>query len=97
MPKTVKDAAAALQKKGFQSRQSHHVFFHLVVDGRKTIISTKISHGEREIADSLLGMMARQIRLSRKQFNDLIDCPLSHSDYLKLLRVAGVIDRDGHP
>lgn len=89
MPKPAKDVAAGLLKKGFELRQNDHAFYHLFVDGKKTIVSTKISHGEREITDSLLGMMARQVKLTRKQFNDLVDCPLEFDEYVKLLRKAG--------
>lgn len=89
MPKPAKDVTAGLQHKGFQLRENDHSFFHLFVDGKKTIVSTKISHGEKEISDSLLGMMARQVKLTRRQFNDLVDCPLTLEEYVKLLRAAG--------
>lgn len=35
--------------------------------------------------------MARQVKLNRKQFLDLIDCPLSSEGYIDLLRAAGHI------
>jgi predicted RNA binding protein YcfA (HicA-like mRNA interferase family) len=92
MPKGAKDVAAGLEKKGFIPRQGDHTFYHLYVNGKKTIISTKISHGEREIGDKLLGMMARQVGLSKRDFIDLVDCPLASEEYLKLLRVAKKID-----
>lgn len=67
MPKAAKDVAAGLERKGFQLRDNDHSFYHLYVDGKKTMIFTKISHGEKEIHDSLLGAMARQVKLNRKQ------------------------------
>lgn len=85
MPKPVHAVSAALLKKGFQARSSHHTFYHLYVDGKKTLVFTKISHGEREISDSLLKLMARQLRLSRAEFIRLIECPLSAQEYLRLL------------
>lgn len=91
MPRPANDVASGLCKKGFESRENDHTFFHLYVDGRKSIIFTKISHGEKEIGDRLLAMMARQLRLSRKQFLDLIDCPLAKTQYVSLLRNAGVL------
>jgi len=33
--------------------------------------------------------MARQVSLTKKQFLDLVDCPLSREDYEKLLKAAG--------
>jgi hypothetical protein len=91
MPRPAKDVASGLQQKGFEPRNHHHTFFHLYVDGKKTIVSTKISHGEKEIGDKLLGIMARQVKLTRKQFLDLVDCPLSLSEYLRILQMAGNI------
>ena len=89
MPKPAKDVAAGLLRKGFVSKENDHTFYQLFVDGKKTIVSTKISHGEKEIFDPLLGMMARQLKLTRRQFNDLVDCPLEFEEYVKLLRASG--------
>src|SRR5690606_28100550 len=61
MPRPAKSVAAGLRQKGFQPRENDHTFYHLYVSGKKTIISTKISHGEKEIGDKLLGVMARQV------------------------------------
>jgi hypothetical protein len=91
MTRDAKEIGAGLKKKGFLPRENDHTFYHLFIDGRKTIISTKISHGEKEIGDKLLAMMGRQLRLSKRDFLALIDCPLSFEEYLKLLRDAGAI------
>lgn len=91
MPKKARDVIAGLTQKGFQAKENDHTFLHLFVDGRKTAVYTKVSHGEKEIGDKLLGLMARQIRLSRREFLDLIECPLSHDAYIVLLRNKGVV------
>jgi hypothetical protein len=91
MTKSAKDIAAGLLKKGFVARESDHTFYQLSVDGRKTVINTKISHGEKEIGDPLLGIMARQLRLSKRSFLELVDCPLSLLEYIRLLRENGHI------
>ncbi|HRP61922.1 MAG TPA: hypothetical protein PK400_01365 [Phycisphaerales bacterium] len=92
MPKPAKDVAFGLQAKGFECREGDHKFFHFLNDGKKTIIFTKISHGEKEIHDGLLATMARQVRLTKKQFNDLVDCPLDLDEYKELLRKSGAIE-----
>ena len=92
MPKSAREVTASLERKGFQKRGGDHAFFHLYVGGRKTIVSTKVSHGEREISDRLLAVMARQVRLTRKQFNDLIDCPLTLEQYVEQLRRQGDVE-----
>lgn len=89
MPKPAREIATSLQQKGFKKKENDHVFFHLWIDGKKTSVYTKLSHGEKEVSDSLLGMMARQVKLNRRQFDNLIDCPLSAEDYIKLLKDSG--------
>lgn len=74
----------ALQHKGFVMSQSDHrrFIFH-TRDGKKTGVWTKTSHGSshREISSNNLGKMARQCRLSARDFERLIDCPLERAEY----------------
>jgi hypothetical protein len=35
--------------------------------------------------------MAKQLKLSRKEFDDLINCPLQRETFIKLLKERGVI------
>jgi hypothetical protein len=91
MPKNARDVAAGLRKKGFVERANRHKRYVLWVKEKKTAIFTEISHGEKEIGDPLLGVMARQLKISRSQFLDLIDCPLSREEYAEHLRKAGHI------
>ena len=86
MPKDARALIAGLTRKGFVRRENDHTFLHLHVDGRKTPIYTKVSHGAKDISDRLLGVMARQVRLSRQQFLALVDCPLAEAEYLRILR-----------
>lgn len=79
----------ALCGKGFTRKKSgDHWFYTLHVDGVKTSIFTKTSHGSSgsDVDDSLVGMMARQVRLSSGQFRQLVTCTLSEKDYLQVLR-----------
>jgi hypothetical protein len=92
MPKDAKVVTSGLKKKGFVLEEGDHHYFQLYVNGKKEPIYTKISHGEREIGDKLIGMMARQVGLNKRDFLDLVDCPLTLEDYLNLLRTAGKID-----
>lgn len=97
MPRPARDVMAGLEKKGFSKRENDHTFFHLWVDGKKTKVFTKVSHGEKELSDNLLGMMARQLNLNKKQFLDLVDCTLSLDAYVKSLRTAGVVSAASQP
>ncbi len=94
MPKDKRDVEAGLLNKGFQQQPGgdHNYFVYVALDGKKALAKTKTSHGRGfDIADSLLGMMARQCALTRAQFLKLIECPLSREDYENLLRQAGML------
>jgi len=61
-------------------------------NGKKTTVHTMTSHGShKQICDKLLGKMARQCHLSRTEFNNLIDCPLSQDRYEEILREKNVV------
>ena len=84
MPRNRKGVEESLQKKGFSRREGdHHYFVFHTQDGRKTRAATKTSHSPkvRDIADNLLGQMARQCLLTKPQFLDLIDCPMTREQY----------------
>jgi folate-dependent tRNA-U54 methylase TrmFO/GidA len=36
-------------------------------------------------------MMARQVRLSKDQFADLINCPLSKEEYMQMMKDQGYV------
>lgn len=80
-----KKVKAALSKKGFVLDELDHHFYYFEHDGKRTSIRTKISHGKSEINKGLIGIMARQLRLTNKLFNELVDCTLSEENYYKYL------------
>lgn len=82
----------ALVRKGFEKDNTHHKMLWFHVDGKKTAIRTRISHDGKDYGDSLLGEMSKQVRLPRKKFTDLIECPMSVADYVGHLRNAGVLE-----
>lgn len=87
-----RDVRRSLRSKGFlEDVKSHHVFLWYLCDGKKTGVYTKVSHGSggADIGSPLLGKMARQCRLSKGDFLDLVDCPLSAEDYRNRLVAGG--------
>lgn len=93
MPFDARKVARSLSGKGFLTVENDHTFFHLYVDGKDCGIFTKISHGEKEIGTPLAKRMQHQLRLqSTANFRDLVECPLSYEEYVKLLRDTGVIE-----
>lgn len=90
-PRKTRDIEASLLKKGFRRQITHHKYYWLHVNDRKTTVWTKVSHATREIPDRLASAMARQLKLNRSEFNALIDCPLTKKGYLAILRSKGVL------
>ncbi len=93
--RSAKDIDAALRKKGFRREMDgkHILYFFPKSDGGKSGIFTLMSHGmgSTTIGDSLLGKMARQLRLTKSQFLELIDCTLSEEGYREVLKKQGLV------
>lgn len=92
MPVKQNDVEKSLLLKGFQASNNHHKMFHYYSkDGKKTRINTKTSHGNKEISDPIVGQMARQLGLTKAQFDALVQCPLDRDEYEKILASSGVV------
>ncbi|MGL4943954.1 MAG: hypothetical protein ACRC46_12285 [Thermoguttaceae bacterium] len=80
---------AALRKKGFKRDASgdHVYYFFTDPEGQETILNTKMSHGMlgSTIDAKTLSLMSRQLRITKAQFLDLIDCVLSESEYRNIV------------
>lgn len=88
MPRPKDDVEKALVKKGFIKKNGdHHYFVYHNLSGKKTAVFTKTSHTPkmREIPDNLISQMARQCRLDKQSFLNLVDCPLSQPEYEALV------------
>lgn len=89
---------AALERKGFLRSEGDHSKFtyYTEQERRKTSVRTKTSHGRRsaDISDELLSRMAKQCRLSNRQFRDFVDCSLSRRGYERALVAVGVLQSD---
>jgi predicted RNA binding protein YcfA (HicA-like mRNA interferase family) len=95
LPRNRKDVEAALEAKGFvRAEGDHHYFVYHTRDGMKTRARTKTSHSPkvRDIADNLLGPMARQCLLTKPEFLRLVDCPMDRDEYERRLRAQGEAD-----
>lgn len=86
-----RDIERSLLKKGFKKDEGDHHYYHLYVDDKKTAIFTKLSHSKNEVDEFILRMMTKQVKLNRQQFEDLINCPLSYENYIKILRENNII------
>lgn len=89
-PIKINDLVHGLERKGFIRSEGDHSHFVLYLHGKRTLIRTKISHGDSEIGDRLIGLMSCQLGLDKKKFMDLIYCPLTLDGYIEELHNQGV-------
>lgn len=84
----------ALSNKGFikKTKSSDHEYYILTFEGKKTPIFTKISRGSKykDYSQSLLSLMSKQLKLSNSQLLALIDCTMTHENYLAVLNEKGI-------
>ena len=94
MPRKARVVERGLLRKGFRLTDTHHRrFVYHTLDGEEPQpVGTLMSHGpDRDISDRLLAAMSRQLHLTRRQFDDLVDCTLSQADYEAMLRRGGFV------
>lgn len=95
MPKERARILASLTSKGFVEKQGNrdHDFLFFSHKGLVQAVFTKLSRGTqyKTIGDPLLAKMARQLRVPRRDFDNLIDCPMSAEEYLERLRAQGLV------
>jgi hypothetical protein len=78
---------SSLKSKGFEPTEGDHTFYWFFLEGLKTHIKTKISHGTNEYGGHLLSVMRKQLKLkSALELKDLINCPMSQERYIELLK-----------
>jgi hypothetical protein len=76
----------ALKKKRFKEEPKDHNFYFLYINGKRTSINTHTSHNQQDINDHLINCMKKQLKLDKKDFENLINCPLSFEKYVQILK-----------
>jgi hypothetical protein len=86
MPLSARDVESKLLNKfnfsPAQNRNTDHKWYELQIEGIP-VISTKLSHGIRELSDDLLAMIARQLHVRKKFLVEMVNCTKSSSDYIQ--------------
>lgn len=83
-----------LKKKGFSdtvNNSSDHKYLELF-HNNKLVLHTKISHSNEDIRKHLIKMMSFQCNLTKSEFIDLANCPLTKENYLEILENKGLLD-----
>jgi hypothetical protein len=66
-----------------EDRKKDHIFFYFDRDGKQHR-ATKLSHGlQGQLDDTLLGLIAKQLRLQKKELDSLVECSLKEDEYFK--------------
>ncbi len=94
MPRDKKKVESGLTNKGFRQKEGdHHFFIYWTLDGKTSSIRTKTSHTPKmkEISDGLLGQMAKQCKLNKQDYLDLVDCPMDQKIYEQKLEEMGLL------
>lgn len=85
----------SLSSKGFRADDRDHRYFNFYVDDVQQGIWTKISRSSRgELTEFHIHAMADQLKLTKRQFLDLANCPLKYEGYLQILTEKGIIFKD---
>lgn len=85
-----------LLKKGFHKSESDHTYLIFYFQNKKTSIRTKISHGSKEVNDSLINLMSKQLRVDKKFFIELANCNKNETEFIDELEESGIkFNQDG--
>jgi len=76
--------ALLLKLEAVEDKSRRHPRYEIYDETGKLVGSTHISHGARDINDSLLTLMARQLKITTSEFRAIVVCELERLDYLRL-------------
>ena len=82
---------AALRKKGFdENKKKDHIYFYHRWEstGNLSGIWTRVSHGSRpkDLPKGLASEMAKQVKLSNRDFERLVSCDMDQDKYEKVVK-----------
>lgn len=89
-----KDVESILLQKGFLLQDGGDHRYYVFYLHERLVARTKVSHGTRykDLADDLLSKMSRQCHLTKGEFLNLVDCPLTQQGYEQILQDRGLLE-----
>ena len=87
------DIGKVFEKLKLEVRSTKHRYGWFTFKGRK-ILRVHYSHGRGSIPGRVSDKIRSQLKLTQKDFSDLIECPLSLKDYESILKDKGIITRN---
>ena len=95
---SIGDTEKALLQKGFKQSDTHHRYYYLYVDGKRTQVFTYMSHrpSGSDIYTPEAASMKRQMSFDNPaQFREFVRCSMSASQYIEHLREKGILEPEG--
>ena len=84
------DIERIFNKLSLQVRSTGHNYGWLTVSDKK-ILRVHYSHGKGDLIDKIMHKIRGQLKLSEKDFKDLVACPLTYEGYLDILKRKGFV------
>jgi len=86
----IADIERIFHKLALEVRSTGHNYGWLTVNDKK-ILRVQYSHGKGDLPDKIMHKIRGQLKLSEKDFRDLIACPLTYEAYLDILKRKGLV------
>jgi hypothetical protein len=87
----IADIGKIFHKLSLELRSTGHTYGWLIVD-KKKILRVHYSHGKGDLPEKIMHKIRGQLKLSEKDFKDLVACPLTYEGYLDILKRKGFIN-----
>ena len=85
------DMDTVFNKLNLQIRSTKHKYGWLIINGKK-ILRVHFSHGRGNIPQQIANKIRGQLKLSNKNFENLIKCPLDYEEYIQIIKDKGMLD-----
>ncbi len=86
-----RDVDRIFTKLKMEIEYTHHKVGLFRHDG-KVILRTQRSHGKGEIKGNIPFEIRKQLKLTSKEFSDLLNCEFKREGYIDILREKGILD-----
>ncbi len=80
------DISSSLLRKGFRLSEGDHHRYIFYNGDSETTVRTKISHSGKDIGDTLISTMSKQLKMNKNDFLKFVDCKISKEEYTQYLK-----------
>lgn len=85
-----KEIESIFKKLDLKVRSTGHNYGWLIFEGKK-ILRVHYSHGKGDVSEKIASKIRGQLKLSQKDLQNLLDCPLNYAGYIEILKRKGLI------